>query len=65
MFRNDRTPPERYAPDLLADRDIRAVVRAFPALCLLTLALPFAPGWASWVHDVRRPTTERVAARRA
>ncbi|MDG4862678.1 acyl-CoA desaturase [Streptomyces sp. T-3] len=55
LFRNDRTPAERYAPDLLADPDIRAVNRAFPALCALTLALPFAVGWAiggSWLHGV-------------
>lgn len=53
LFRNDPTPAERYVPDLLADRDIRAVSRAFPALCVLTLALPFALGWAiggTWVH---------------
>ncbi|MFE6359862.1 hypothetical protein ACFVP3_07635 [Streptomyces sp. NPDC057806] len=59
-----RTPPELYAPDLLADlltdlltdRDIRAVSRAFPALCVLTLALPFALGRAAiggtWLHGV-------------
>ncbi|MGW0903054.1 acyl-CoA desaturase [Streptomyces sp. NPDC002853] len=55
LFRNDPTSAERYAPDLLADRDIRAVSRAFPALCLLTLALPFGLGWAiggSWLHGV-------------
>ncbi|MGD6744683.1 acyl-CoA desaturase [Streptomyces sp. BH106] len=55
LFRNDRTEPERYAPDLLADRDIRGVSRAFPVLCLLTLALPFGLGWAiggSWLHAV-------------
>ncbi|MFE5894461.1 acyl-CoA desaturase [Streptomyces sp. NPDC056468] len=55
LFRNDRTSPERYAPDLLADRDIHAVARAFPALCVLTLALPFAVGWAiggTWVYGV-------------
>ncbi|WP_369260757.1 acyl-CoA desaturase [Streptomyces sp. R35] len=46
LFRNDPTSAERYAPDLLADRDIRAVSRAFPALCALTLVLPFAAGWA-------------------
>ncbi|WP_330305956.1 MULTISPECIES: acyl-CoA desaturase [unclassified Streptomyces] len=46
LFRNDPTPAQRYAPDLLADRDIRAVSRAFPALCALTLVLPFAAGWA-------------------
>lgn len=55
LFRNDRTPPERYAPDLVADRDIQAVNRAFPALCVLTLALPFGLGWAiggSWPYGV-------------
>ncbi|MBJ3810290.1 acyl-CoA desaturase [Streptomyces flavofungini] len=46
LFRNDPTCARRYAPDLLADRDIRAVSRAFPALCVLTLALPFVLGWA-------------------
>ncbi|MEV8524795.1 acyl-CoA desaturase [Streptomyces sp. NPDC052000] len=53
LFRNERTPADRYAPDLLADRDIRAVSRAFPALCLLTLALPFGVGWAiggTWTY---------------
>ncbi|MFI1105643.1 acyl-CoA desaturase [Streptomyces melanogenes] len=52
LFRNDPTSAARYAPDLLADRDIRAVSRAFPALCGLTLALPFGAGWligGSWV----------------
>ncbi|MFF3276573.1 acyl-CoA desaturase [Streptomyces chrestomyceticus] len=38
-------PAERYAPDLLADRELRTVSRAFPALCVLSLALPFAIGW--------------------
>ncbi|MCX4977826.1 acyl-CoA desaturase [Streptomyces sp. NBC_00620] len=55
LFRNDSTPADRYAPDLLADRDISAVSRAFPALCVLTLALPFAAGWAiggTWVHGL-------------
>jgi stearoyl-CoA desaturase (Delta-9 desaturase) len=55
LFRNDLTPAERYAPDLLADRDIRAVSRAFPLLCVLTLALPFAAGWAiggTWTYGV-------------
>ncbi|MGW1211865.1 acyl-CoA desaturase [Streptomyces sp. NPDC002499] len=55
LFRNDQTPPERYAPDLLADRDIQAVSRAFPLLCVATLALPFGLGWAiggSWLYGV-------------
>jgi stearoyl-CoA desaturase (delta-9 desaturase) len=55
LFRNDATPADRYAPDLVGDRDISAVSRAFPALCLLTLALPFAVGWViggSWVYGL-------------
>ncbi|MGR3871519.1 acyl-CoA desaturase [Streptomyces graminifolii] len=55
LFRNEQTPPERYAPDLVADPDIRAVSRAFPWLCLVTLALPFGLGWAiggSWLYGV-------------
>ncbi|PBC70295.1 stearoyl-CoA desaturase (delta-9 desaturase) [Streptomyces sp. TLI_235] len=46
LFTADVTPPARYAPDLLADPDLRAVSRAFPALCLLSLALPLAVGAA-------------------
>jgi len=46
LFSEDRTPPERYAPDLLSDPAMRRVARAFPALCALSLALPFLAGWA-------------------
>jgi stearoyl-CoA desaturase (Delta-9 desaturase) len=46
MFRNDPTPAERYAPDVLADPAMAKVARAFPALCALSLALPFIAGWA-------------------
>ncbi|WP_042374508.1 acyl-CoA desaturase [Streptacidiphilus neutrinimicus] len=46
LFTSDTTPPSRYAPDILADPDLRAVSRAFPALCVLSLALPFGLGWA-------------------
>ncbi|ARF56260.1 acyl-CoA desaturase [Streptomyces gilvosporeus] len=52
LFGDDPTSHQRYAPDLLADPGIRAVDRAFPVLCAVTLALPFALGWAiggSWV----------------
>ncbi|WP_105974780.1 acyl-CoA desaturase [Streptomyces geranii] len=55
LFRNEPTSAERYAPDLLADPDIRAVSRAFPLLCLFTLALPFGLGWAiggNWLYGV-------------
>ncbi len=46
MFRDDPTPVGRYAPDLLADPVMRAVSAAFPALCVASLAIPFAAGWA-------------------
>jgi stearoyl-CoA desaturase (delta-9 desaturase) len=46
LFRDDPTPASRYAPDLLADRAMTRVARAFPALCAVSLILPFAVGWA-------------------
>ncbi|MFG6200491.1 acyl-CoA desaturase [Nonomuraea sp. JJY05] len=46
LFTDDQTPAERYAPDLLADPAMTRVVRAFPALCALSLTLPFLAGWA-------------------
>ncbi|MFG2006723.1 acyl-CoA desaturase [Spirillospora sp. NPDC048911] len=46
MFRNDPTPAARYAPDLLADPAMVRVARAFPALCVVSLAVPFVAGWA-------------------
>ncbi|GAA2314583.1 acyl-CoA desaturase [Nonomuraea roseoviolacea subsp. roseoviolacea] len=46
MFVDDATSAERYAPDLLADPAMVRVARAFPALCALSLTLPFLAGWA-------------------
>jgi stearoyl-CoA desaturase (delta-9 desaturase) len=47
MFRgNDMANPRRYAPDLLADRDMRLIGRMFPLWVLLGLALPFGLGIA-------------------
>jgi stearoyl-CoA desaturase (delta-9 desaturase) len=46
LLRDDPTPPERYAPDMLADPALQRISAAFPALCALSLALPFAAGWA-------------------
>jgi stearoyl-CoA desaturase (Delta-9 desaturase) len=46
MFRDDPTPVSPYAPDLMADRAMRTVSRAFPALSVVSLALPFGLGWA-------------------
>src|SRR5215218_10585228 len=44
LFDVEQTPARQYAPDLLADRDIRRVSRAFPALALVSLALPAVLG---------------------
>jgi stearoyl-CoA desaturase (Delta-9 desaturase) len=46
MLGHDPTPASRYAPDLLADPAMRAVSTAFPALSVLSLAVPFGLGWA-------------------
>jgi stearoyl-CoA desaturase (delta-9 desaturase) len=46
LFGHDPTSARSYAPDMLADRAMRAVSRAFPALCAASLVLPFAIGWA-------------------
>jgi stearoyl-CoA desaturase (delta-9 desaturase) len=47
LFGGDgRADPERYARDLLGDRTIRAIDRAFPLWTALGLALPSAAGWA-------------------
>jgi len=51
LLRDEPTSPERYAPDLTGDSSMRAVSAAFPALCVLSLALPFGAGWligGSW-----------------
>ncbi|MBN6054266.1 acyl-CoA desaturase, partial [Nonomuraea sp. RK-328] len=46
LFRDEPTPASRYAPDLLSDPAMVRVTRAFPALCTVSLLLPFAAGWA-------------------
>jgi stearoyl-CoA desaturase (delta-9 desaturase) len=46
LLGNDPTSREAYAPDMLADPAMRAISRAFPYLCVASLALPFAIGWA-------------------
>jgi stearoyl-CoA desaturase (delta-9 desaturase) len=44
MFERDRTNPKRFAPDLLADPDIRIVDRLFPVLTVVSLVLPAVLG---------------------
>ncbi|MGW0809064.1 acyl-CoA desaturase [Nonomuraea sp. NPDC002799] len=46
LFTADQTPAARYAPDLLSDPAMAKVARAFPALCVVSLTLPFLAGWA-------------------
>ncbi len=51
LLRDDPTPAERYAPDMTADPAMRKISAAFPALCVVSLGVPFALGWAiggSW-----------------
>jgi stearoyl-CoA desaturase (delta-9 desaturase) len=45
LFKSDDTAVERFAPDMLRDRDVRIVGKLFPALALASLALPFGLGW--------------------
>jgi stearoyl-CoA desaturase (delta-9 desaturase) len=45
LLGDDQTPAARYAPDMVADPAMRAVSAAFPALCAMSLGLPFAVGW--------------------
>jgi stearoyl-CoA desaturase (Delta-9 desaturase) len=44
LFEHDHTNAQRFAPDLLADDDIRRVDRLFPILSLCTLLAPAALG---------------------
>jgi stearoyl-CoA desaturase (delta-9 desaturase) len=55
LFGSDPIPtsPQRYAPDVLADRSMRRVSSAFPALCVVSLALPAALGWALGAGSAR------------
>jgi fatty acid desaturase len=45
MFGTDTTAPERYAADVLRDRDLAAVSTLFPLWAVASLALPFGTGW--------------------
>jgi stearoyl-CoA desaturase (delta-9 desaturase) len=45
LFTTDRTSAERFAPDLLRDRDLVWIGRLFPLFAVLSLAAPFALGY--------------------
>jgi stearoyl-CoA desaturase (delta-9 desaturase) len=55
LFGGDSEPTshERYAPDLLADRSMQRVSSAFPVLCVASLAIPCAIGWALGAGSAR------------
>jgi stearoyl-CoA desaturase (delta-9 desaturase) len=44
FFDEERTSQERFSPDLLADKDIRRIDRAFPTLVAVSFLLPAALG---------------------
>jgi stearoyl-CoA desaturase (delta-9 desaturase) len=46
LFRAEPADEQRYAADLLDDRDLRVVSRLFPLWALCGLAIPFFAGWA-------------------
>ena len=51
FFKHQSTAREKYASDLLADRDLVLIDRLFVPFCVLTLLIPFALGYAlggSW-----------------
>jgi stearoyl-CoA desaturase (delta-9 desaturase) len=52
LFERDQTNAERFAPDLLADRDILLLDKLFMPLTVVTLALPGVLGglitWSVW-----------------
>jgi stearoyl-CoA desaturase (delta-9 desaturase) len=45
LFSPDTTSAERYAPDMLDDRDLAVLSRLFPLFAVASLLLPFVLGW--------------------
>ncbi|HET6949211.1 MAG TPA: acyl-CoA desaturase [Acidimicrobiales bacterium] len=45
MFTSDPAAPERYAADVVRDRDLSTVSTLFPLWAVASLALPFGAGW--------------------
>jgi len=46
LFQAQQTEEERWAPDLVKDRDLVAISRLFPVLGVVSLGLPMLIGWA-------------------
>src|SRR5581483_3948789 len=47
LFANDPSSPERYAADLVRDRDLSVVSKLFPLFAVASLGIPFGIGWIS------------------
>jgi stearoyl-CoA desaturase (delta-9 desaturase) len=45
LFSAQLTSAQRYAPDLLQDRDLVVLSRMFPLFAVMSLAIPFGLGW--------------------
>jgi stearoyl-CoA desaturase (delta-9 desaturase) len=46
LFVSDNSSAQKYAPDMLRDRDLQMVDRFFPLLAIASLAIPFGLGYA-------------------
>jgi len=46
FLRHEPISSQKYAPDLVADPMLRRVGSLFPALCAVSLLVPFLAGWA-------------------
>lgn len=52
LFVSDASDVERYAPDMLRDRDLRRIGSLFPVLAVASLAIPFGIGYllaGTWI----------------
>ena len=56
LFGIDDTAVDRYAPDLLRDRDAVVIGNLFPVIAIASLVLPFALGWM-WSGTLAGATT--------
>jgi len=45
LLASDSTCADRFAPDLLRDRDVTVLSRLFPLFAVVSLVIPFAAGW--------------------
>lgn len=45
LFTGPAAQPQAYAPDLMADGDIRLVDRLFPVIATISVLTPFFLGW--------------------